>query len=78
MPFTPNPNQVLMLSIINDVQEQGIHISVSTLISTVVTWAMGHGFSYQWIEANDIATVTNDWLALNASGLVPPNIVTET
>lgn len=74
--FTPDYNQRLMLSIIAKVQAQGIHISSSTLISTVCTFREGRGFNFPWIEAYDIGTVTNDWLALEASGLVPPNIVT--
>lgn len=75
--FTPDYNQRLMLSIIAKIQSQGIHISSSTLISTVCTFREGRGFNFPWVEAYDIGTVTADWLALEASGLVPPNIVTE-
>jgi hypothetical protein len=57
-------NQKLMVRIIWDCHRRGVHVTEQTLISTVCLWAVGHGFSYQWIEANDVNTVTNDWLAL--------------
>lgn len=71
-----NANQILMLSIIAQIQAQGIHISVETLISTVCLWAVGHGFSYKWVESNSVEQVTSDWTSLLATGLVPPNVVT--
>jgi hypothetical protein len=81
MSFLPNSNQVLMLENIWKCHHRGIHVTVETLISTVSLWAVGHGFAYKWIEANDIATVTNDWLALQAANAVsvpplyPPNVI---
>ena len=63
---TLNNNQKLMMRIILECWRRGVRVTVATIISTVVLWPVGHGFSYIWIEANDVTTVTNDWLAFQA------------
>lgn len=79
--FVLDNNQLIMLRVIRKAHHGGYHVTVDTLLSTVFTYRFGRGFNFPFIEASDIGTITNDWLALqaqnNATGfsLFPPAVV---